>query len=246
MIREEFIAARARLLQWLEYRTLAALVVAAVLCFPALDFFVRHGQGILAPLRAAGLAVPLIVALGVPLFLRYRAESKARALQLICPRCGASLLRDPLRAGVCSHCQAHVFQVDSNITLPSPLELYDRISAYDDAVERWQNICFAVWGGALGGGLLVQLVYWLNSIPEPPWAGWFAAVLLAVAIPGPMLYGGMRTTKLVDTLGLRCPNCNEPIVGGSTDEITQRTLRTRHCPFCGASVVHEATTPTAV
>jgi hypothetical protein len=243
MIRQGFIAARARMLQWLEHRTLASLVVAAVLCFPALDLFVRHGRGVPALVRAAGLAVPLVVAFGVPLFLRYRVASKARALGLVCPRCGASLLRDPLRGGACSHCQAQVFQADANVTLPSPLEMYDRISAYDEAVQHWQNISFAVWGGALGGGLLVQLVYWLNSIPEPSWSGWFAAVLLAVAIPGPMLYGGMRTMKLVDTLGLRCPNCNEPLVGGSTDQITQRTLRTRHCPFCGASVVHEGTAP---
>jgi hypothetical protein len=130
-----------------------------------------------------------------------------------------------------------MFPDASTAVLPSRLQFHDRLIALDARHDPLIiTVCVVV--GPATVGIVAEQVYQRLGIPVP---GWFFSIFLVALLVGvttaPMLYQ-WRLGVLAGRLGLNCPNCHRPVVGGAGAWFTHYTLRTRKCPECGSPVMN--------
>jgi Zn finger protein HypA/HybF involved in hydrogenase expression len=237
MTRQEFFAARTQLLDSLEHQTVASIAVAFAALVVSIPLFLHRQPAFPRLLRLAGLLSPLLIGIVAPLVFRDRALAKARRLGIVCSKCGANLLLSWLVRDRCPSCNAVMFSEASTAVLPSRLEFHERLIALDARNDPLVlAVCVPV--GVAAAGVLGEQLYQRLGIPEPGWFLWtFAAVFIVGVITAPILYQ-WRLGVLAGRLGLNCPNCHRPVVGGEGGSFTRYTLRTRKCPECGSPVMN--------
>lgn len=237
MTRQEFFAARTPLLEGLEHQTVASIAVAFAALVVSIPLFLQHQPAFPRLVRLAGLLSPLLIGIVAPLVFRQRALAKARRLGIVCSKCGANLLLSRLVGDRCPSCNTVIFPEASAALLPSRLEFNDRLIALG-ARNDPLVLAVCVPAGIAAAGLLGEQVYHRLGIPESAWFLWTFAVLVIVGvITAPILYQ-WRLGVLAGRLGLNCPNCNRPVVGGAGEALTMYTLRTGKCPECGSPVMN--------
>jgi endogenous inhibitor of DNA gyrase (YacG/DUF329 family) len=239
MTRQEFFAARTRLLDGLEHQTVASIAVAFAALVVSIPLFLHRQSAFPFPpmVRAAGLLSPWLIGVVAPVVFRYRALSEARRLGIVCPKCGENLLGWWLVGDRCPGCNTVIFADASTAVLLSRVQFHERLIALD-AHNDPLVLAVGVPVGLAAAGILGEQVYRILGIPEPAWSLWTFTVLFLVAVvTAPILYQ-WRLGVLAGRLGLNCPNCHRPVVGGQGDSFTRYSLRTRKCPECGSPVMN--------
>ena len=239
MTRQEFVAARARLLLKVQYGTIASLAFAILAAIVIVPLFVdRHKFS--APVALAVVLAPLVIGLGGPFVFRQRALAEARKVGLLCHQCGENLLWSEFVGDKCPECTAVLYAKRSPeasaAALPSKMQFHDRLIAFDGANPLLLAFGFPV--GAMACALLLELLYRLLGITETRSMTLAYVVFLLLALfAGPLFYK-FRVEVLFGRLGLRCPDCNQPVVGTEFEPwVTSYTLRTRKCPLCDSPVM---------
>jgi hypothetical protein len=237
MTRQEFFAARTRLLEGLEHQTVASIAVAFAALVISIPLFLHRQPAFPRLVRLAGLLSPLLIGVVAPLVLRHRAFAKALRLGIVCSKCGENLLGSWLGGDRCPSCNTVMFPEASTAVLPSRLQFHDRLIALDARNDPLVlAVCVPV--GVAAAGVLGEQVYQRLGIPEPAWFLWTFTVFFVVGVAtAPILYQ-WRLGVLAGRLGLNCPSCNRPVVGGEGGSFTRYTLRTRKCPECGSPVMN--------
>jgi Zn finger protein HypA/HybF involved in hydrogenase expression len=237
MTRQEFFAARTRLLEGFERQAVASIAVAFAALVVSIPLFLQRRPAFPPLVRLAGLLSPVLIGFVAPLVFRHRALVKARRLGIVCSKCGENLLLSWLVGDRCPNCNTVIFPEASTAVLPSILEFHDRLIALD-ARNDPLILAVGVPVSIAAAGFLGEQLYQRLGIPEPAWFLWtFAAVFIVGVTTAPILYQ-WRLGVLAGRLGLDCPNCHRPVVGGQGDSFTQYTLRTRKCPECGSPVMN--------
>jgi Zn finger protein HypA/HybF involved in hydrogenase expression len=237
MTRQEFFAARTRLLEGFERQAVASIAVAFAALVVSIPLFLQRRPAFPALVRLAGLLSPVLIGFVAPLVFRHRAFAKARRLGIVCSKCGQNLLWSWLVEGRCPTCNAVIFPEASTGVLPSRLQFHDRLIALDARNDPLiLAVCVPV--GVAAAGFLAEHVYQRLGIPEPAWFFWTLTVFFLVGVTtAPILYQ-WRLGVVAGRLGLDCPNCHRPVVGGEGECFTYSTLRTRKCPECGSPVMN--------
>jgi endogenous inhibitor of DNA gyrase (YacG/DUF329 family) len=243
MTRQEFFAARTPLLDGLDHQVVASIALAFAALVISIPLFL-HRQPAFPPLvRLAGLLTPLLIGFVAPVVCRNRALAKARRQGIVCPKCGENLLGSQLVGDRCPSCNTLIFPDASTAALPSILEFHDRLIALDARTNDPLVLSVGVPAGLAATGLLAEQVYHRLGTPEPAWFLWAFTVFFIVAvITAPISYQ-WRLGVIAGRVGLNCPSCHRPVVGGLGDSFTRYTLRTRKCPECGAPVMADAGHP---
>jgi endogenous inhibitor of DNA gyrase (YacG/DUF329 family) len=237
MTRQEFFAARTRLLEGLEHQTVASIAVAFAVLVVSIPLFLHRQPAFPPMVRAAGLLSPLLIGVVAPLVFRYRALAEARRLGVVCPKCGENLLGWWLVGDQCPSCNTVIFPEPSPAVLLSRVQFHERLIALD-AHNDPLVLAVGVPVGLAAAGILGERVDQILGIPEPAWSFWTFTVLFLVAVAtAPILYQ-WRLGVVAGRLGLSCPNCHRPVVGGQADSFTRYTLHTRKCPECGSPVMN--------
>jgi len=235
--RQEFFAARTRLLEGFEHQAVASIALAFAALVVSIPLFL-HRQPAFPPLvRLAGLLSPFLIGFVAPLVFRHLAFAKAGRLGIVCPRCGENLFGSWLVGDRCPSCATVIFPEASTGVLPSRVQFHERLIALDARTDPLILAVSVPVGPALVG-IVAEQVYHRLGIPEPGWFIWAFTVFLIVGVTtAPILYQ-WRLGVLAGRLGLNCPNCHRPVVGGEASRFTFYTLRTRNCPECGSPVMN--------
>jgi hypothetical protein len=237
MTRQEFFAARTRLLEGREHQTVASIAVAFAALVVSIPLFLHRQPAFVPMVRVAGVLSPWLIGFVAPIVFRYRAFAEARRLGIVCSKCGENLLGSWLVGDRCPSCNTVIFPEPSSAVLPSRVQFHERLIALD-AHNDPLVLAVGVPVGIAAVGFPVEQVYQRLGIPEPAWFFWSLTVVFIVGVvTAPILYQ-WRLGVLAGRLGLNCPNCHRPVVGGLGDSFTRYTLRTRNCPECGSPVMN--------
>jgi Zn finger protein HypA/HybF involved in hydrogenase expression len=236
MTRQEFFAERTRLLEGLEYQTVASIVVAFAALVVSIALFLHRQPAVPPVVRMAGVLSPWMIGFVAPLVFRYRAFAEARRLGIVCSKCGENLLGSWLVGDRCPACNTLIFPESSTAVLPSRLEFHDRLIALDAHYDPFV-LAVGVPVGVAAAGFVGEQVFQRLGIPEPAWFLLTFMVFFLVGVITASIVYEWRLGVLAGRLGLNCPNCHRPVVGGQGDSFTRYTLRTRKCPECGSPVM---------
>jgi hypothetical protein len=237
MTRQEFFAARTRLLEGLEHQSVTSVALGFALLVVSIPLFLHRQPPFPPMVRVAGLLSPWLVGSVAPLVFRYRAFAEAQRLGIVCSKCGENLLGSWLVGDRCPNCNTVIFPEPSTAQLLSRVEFHGRLIALGEHNDPL-ILAVGVPVGVAAVGILEEQLYHRLGIPEPAWFLWTFTVFLIVAvITAPVLFQ-WRLGVLAGRLGLTCPNCHRPVVHGQADSFALYTLRTRKCPECGSPVMN--------
>ncbi|HVE80380.1 MAG TPA: hypothetical protein VNA89_16055 [Gemmatimonadaceae bacterium] len=199
--------------------------------------------------RAPALIPLALGLLGFRGWLQARRDRRAREAGLLCPGCGVSLVdwfRPTLKGDRCARCTRRVIAAPDGrrdgaraprAELLSAAELAERrlLVRHGGGRPLWMAGSVALAGCALAA----------SAAPAGLSRAWQVAGLIVAAagVVATLLVASVGYERSLTRLGLRCPSCRGPLIGGKHEAITRTSVETERCLRCGARAL--AATDTA-